>query len=198
MRSRTITWISVLVALAVAILLPWLAWQEAQRQAWEAAAEMTRAYARAVLHRADQTAGQADAAMRRLASLQGEPCSTEALALMRQLDLTSTYVQAVGFVRGDTIVCSSMGSVPVPLGKPTLRTSRGVAIHSHVPLASAGASPLMALERGGFAALLHLEAAAGAAPELTKGWSTSPSSSWRADAASAWRRCCAGSARPGS
>ncbi len=189
MRSRTITWVSTIIALAIAVGLPWLAWQEAQRQAFEAAAEMTRAHARAVLHRTEQTTGQADAALRQLATLQAAPCSPQALALMRQLDLTSTYVQAVGFVQDDTIVCSSMGSVPVQLGKPALRTSRGVAIYPRVPLAAAGASPLLALERGGFAALLHrdlpldistsipgtalavmhLEASPGASPELTRG-----------------------------
>ncbi|RZA35279.1 MAG: EAL domain-containing protein [Lysobacteraceae bacterium] len=189
MRSRTITWIAAVIALAIAIVLPWLAWQEAQRQAYDMSAEMTRSYARAVLHRAEQTAGQADAAMRQLQSLPAVPCSPAALALMRRLDLTSTYIQAVGFVQDDTVVCSSMGSEPMPLGKPTLRTSRGVTIYPHVPLAAPGASPLMALERDGFVALLHrdlpvdisapipgtalavmhLEAGADSPAELTKG-----------------------------
>ncbi len=189
MRSRTITWISIVIAFASITLFPWLAWREAQHQAFDAAAEMTRAHARAVLHRTEQTAGQAQVAMQRLASQGAAPCSPDALALMRQLDLTSTYIQAVGFVRDDTIVCSSMGSVPVPLGKPSLRTSRGVAIYSHVPIAAVDASPLIALERDGFAALLHrdlpldisvqipgtslavmhLEAAVDAAPELVRG-----------------------------
>lgn len=189
MRSRTITWIAALLALAIAAVLPWLAWQEAQRQAYEMSAEMTRAYARAVLHRAEKTAGQADAAVRQLRSLGAAPCSPAALALMRRLDLTSTYIQAVGFVQDNTIVCSSMGSVPVPLGQATLRSSRGVAIYPHVPLAALGDSPLMALERDGFATLLHrdlpldiaaaipgtalavmqLEAAADSPAELTNG-----------------------------
>lgn len=189
MRSRTITWIGAVFALGVAVLLPWLAWQEAQRQAYDMTAEMTRAYARAVLHRADQTGTQADAAMRRLARQRAAPCSPASLALMRQLDLTSTYVQAVGFVQDGTIVCSSMGTTPVPLGRPSLRTSRGVTIYPRVPISALDASPLIALELDGFAALLHrelpldistaipgtalavmqLEAASDAAPELRKG-----------------------------
>jgi sensor c-di-GMP phosphodiesterase-like protein len=190
MRSRVIVGISIAIVLASVILLPWLAWQEARRQAFDAAADMTRAYARAVLARTDETTGQADVAIRRLVSLAAAPCSPAALALMRQLDLTSTYLQAVGYVRGDTLVCSSMGSVPMALGKASFRTSTGVAIYHHVPLAAPGASPLMALERDSFAVLLHrdlpldistsipgaafavfhVEAAPGSAPELARGF----------------------------
>ncbi|VXB95841.1 EAL domain-containing protein [Massilia sp. 9I] len=189
MRGRIILWISIVIALASVVVLPWLAWREAQRQAFDAAADMTRAYARAVLYRTDKTAQQAELAIGRLMSQGAPPCSPDSLALMRQLDLTSTYIQALGFVRAGTIVCSSMGSVPLPLGEVSLRTSKGIAIHPHVPLAAPGASPLIALERGGYAAVLHrdlpldistaipdvavgvfhVEAASSAAPELAKG-----------------------------
>jgi sensor c-di-GMP phosphodiesterase-like protein len=78
MRSRVIVGISIAIALASVILLPWLAWQEARRQAFDAAADMTRAYARAVLARTDETTGQADVAIRRLVSLAAAPCSRAA------------------------------------------------------------------------------------------------------------------------
>lgn len=189
MRNRIIAGVSIAIALATAILLPWLAWREAQRQAYDGAAEMTRAYARAVLHRADKTGLQSDTAIRQLAALREPPCSPAALALMRQLDLTSTYLQAVGFVRNGVVVCSSMGLVPIPLGTPSLRASTGVLLYTRVPMAAPGDSPLMALQRDGFAAVLHrdlpldiatsiagtalavlhLEGASGSAPELAKG-----------------------------
>ncbi|MCC2973634.1 EAL domain-containing protein [Massilia sp. IC2-476] len=189
MRNRLILGTSILVALASAMLLPWLAWREAQRQAFEAAADMTRAYARAVLHRADKTSTQGAVAIRELIRQPHAPCSPQSLALMRRLDLSSTYIQAVGFVRGGVVVCSSMGTDPLHLGTPSLRTSTGYTIYPRVPIAALGPSPLMALERAGFVvlvhrelpldistsipgaalAVLHLEAASGSAPELARG-----------------------------
>lgn len=155
MRNRIILGVSIAIALAAVVLLPWLALREARRQAFDAASDMTRAHARAVLHRADQTAGQVDSAIDRLAALNADPCSAAALALMREIDLTSTYIQAVGAVRDGSMVCSSLGQVPILLGNPSLRTSRGFAIYPQVPMALPGVSPLMALERGGFAGLVH-------------------------------------------
>jgi len=157
MRSRIILVISLVTALAAVVGLPWLAWQEAQRQAFDAAAEMTRTYARAVLHRADKTADQANAAIGRLARLSHDPCSQAALAMMREIDLTSTYLQAVGYVRAGALVCSSLGGTPIPLGAATLQTSTGVAIYPHVPVLTPAASPLFALERGNIAVLVHRE-----------------------------------------
>ena len=53
MHSRIIFGFSITMAFCAAVALPWLAWQEAQREAHAVAADMTRAYASAVLHRAD-------------------------------------------------------------------------------------------------------------------------------------------------
>jgi len=189
MRSRIIFGISVLAAFAAAVLLPWLALQEARHQAFNTSAEITRGYAQDVLHRAEETAQQAQEAIQLLATQPDEPCSPAGLALMRRIDLTSTYIQAVGFVRNSVVQCSSMGSAPFELGKAAFRTSAGVTLYLNVPLTEPSKSPLMALERNSFVvlvhrdlpldtttsipgaslAVLHLEAASTSAPELAKG-----------------------------
>ncbi len=189
MRGRSIWRLTRLLAVLSLVGFPLLAWQEARRQAFDSVVEMTSAHARAVLHRADKTAFQAQEAIATLARAGQDPCSPAVLATMRHLDLTSTYVQAVGFVRGDTMVCSSMGQLPFSLGKPALRTSTGVTLYLNVPGAQSGGSPLMALERDHFAvlvhrelpldistaipgislAVLHLESSPGSAPELSRG-----------------------------
>ena len=155
MHSRIIFGFSITMAFCAAVALPWLAWQEAQREAHAVAADMTRAYASAVLHRADKTVGQADYAIRQLLTAGAEPCSPAALGLMRRLVLATTYIQAVGQVRDGAIVCSSMGNVRIPLGRRLPQGVSDAALYPHVPLAAPGASSLMAVERHGLVALVH-------------------------------------------
>ncbi|MGZ5203104.1 MAG: EAL domain-containing protein, partial [Telluria sp.] len=83
------------------------------------------------------------------------PCSPASLRLMRQIDLATSYLQAVGYVRKGTIVCSSLGTHPIPLGDDAYDTSRGYRIYPNVPLAGAKASPLLAIEQHGYTVLIH-------------------------------------------
>ena len=62
MRRQFTFGLTLLLALAVLFLPPWLALQEAQRQAFDAESSLTLAYAHDVLHRTDETARQALAA----------------------------------------------------------------------------------------------------------------------------------------
>ncbi len=75
MRRRRLLDFTILCALIVALLVPWLAWQEARREAHDAAAEQALVYARDVLHRADEAIRQAQEAIVRLASAGHAPCS---------------------------------------------------------------------------------------------------------------------------
>ncbi len=154
-RARLLPVLAVLFALAAACLVPWLAWQEAWRQARDAAGEQALGYARDVLHRADAASRQSQEAMTRLQSAGHAPCSPAQLRLMRELDLTSTYLQAVGYVSAGVMRCSSMGEVAIDLGHPGFQTPRGVTIYPDVPLGEARKSPLFALRIGDYATLVH-------------------------------------------
>lgn len=155
MRSHVIGGISVLAALAAVVVIPWLAYREAYRQAYDATADLTRMYSRDVLHRADETGRQAQAAIDRLKLEKDAPCAPSALAVMRELDLTSTYVQAVGYMRDGMMVCSSLGTDPLALGTPSFRTLTGVTFYLNIQGADPTKSPLMALERDNFVVLVH-------------------------------------------
>lgn len=190
MQDRIFLGLALVLGSVSMVAIPWLAWNEAERQAYEAVSETTNAYARAVLNRADKTAMQAQAAITRLNAEKDDPCSPRALALMRHLDLTSTYLQAVGFVRDGSIVCSSMGNTPFALGQESLRTSTGVRIYLKVQTGLPEQTPLFALVRDSFAvlihrdlpldismsvsdasvAVLHFDSSAGSMPELSKGY----------------------------
>jgi sensor c-di-GMP phosphodiesterase-like protein len=140
----------------VAVLVPpWLAWKEAGKQAFDIESGQTLAYAQDVLHRADLTASQAAHGMHALAGLGYPPCSATSQRVMRAFDLSSIYIQAVGYVRNGVIVCSSLGTDPIPLGTNAYRTSNGYTIYPSVPLADSAHSPLLAIEGGGYAVIIH-------------------------------------------
>jgi sensor c-di-GMP phosphodiesterase-like protein len=155
MRKRLQYRFTILCAIVAALGVPWLALQEARRQAFDAAAELTLGHARDILHRADETSRQADATLSALAAAGHAPCSPPELALMRHLNLSHPYIQGVGRVRGGVITCSSMGTAAFDLGAATFTTPNRVVIYSRIPLDANGSSPLFALERDGFAVLVH-------------------------------------------
>ncbi|GGX97505.1 cyclic diguanylate phosphodiesterase [Pseudoduganella dura] len=145
-----------LLAAVVALLAPpWLAWREAQRQAWLEQAGSALGYARAMLRRSDELVQQSLAGMRQLARFNGEPCSAAAQGQMRRVILTSTYIKAIGHVRDGVMRCSSLGAGAFSLGTHTLRASNGLLIYSRIPFDDRSTSPLMAIERDGFAVLFH-------------------------------------------
>ena len=155
MRGRIGLLLTVFAALTVLALPPWLALQEARRQAYAAESDQVRRYAADVLRRTDGTAQQIDEAFRQLRQSGFAPCSADSLDLMRQIDLGSSYLQAVGYVRDGSIVCSSMGGAPMVLGQPGFRTAAGVTIYQNIPLSLPGQLPLMAAQRGDQVALIH-------------------------------------------
>jgi len=109
-----------------------------------------------VLHRTDETAGQALDAMTQLQRAGLVSCSDAARAAMRVIDLTSSYIQAVGYLHNDTIECSSQGGPPVHLGgEAAFHTSRGVAVYEAVPLVAGSRNPLIGLTRGGIIVVVH-------------------------------------------
>jgi sensor c-di-GMP phosphodiesterase-like protein len=155
MRRRFKFGFILLVALAALSLPPWLALREARRQAFDAEATLTLSYARDVLHRADEAGGQALAGIETLVRAGPPPCSLRARELMREIDLTSAYLQAIGYVRDGVLFCSSMTGPPVPLGAPSFRTTAGVTFYLDVPIRDTYGHPLLALEQDGYAVLIH-------------------------------------------
>jgi sensor c-di-GMP phosphodiesterase-like protein len=141
--------------LAAIVIPPWLAWNEARRQAFDIETSHTLAYAHDVIHRSDATAQQGAQILRALGKSGLAPCSPEQLRLMRRMDLANTYIQAVGHVRNGVIECSSLGMEPIPLGDNSYKTSTGYILYPNVPLPDGGPSPLFGIEGNGYAILIH-------------------------------------------
>jgi sensor c-di-GMP phosphodiesterase-like protein len=155
MRRQFTYGFTLTLALVVLCLPPWLALREARRQALDVETAVTLVYARDVLHRADESGGQALAGITALSHSGLPPCSPGARELMREIALASTYLQAIGYVRDGLVVCSSVTGPPVPLGRRAFRTTAGDDFYLDVPVQTTYGHPLLAIQRGGFAVLIH-------------------------------------------
>ncbi|MES2222515.1 MAG: CSS-motif domain-containing protein [Acidobacteriota bacterium] len=99
-----------------------LAWREAL--AYESSVSLS--YGEDVLRRAEETGSQMAAGIRLINDAHEAPCSEPELAIMRKVDVGSSYIQAVGRINGEEIACNSVGGVsPISLGAPILTTERG-------------------------------------------------------------------------
>jgi len=157
MNKTLVVLLTVLVAIAGIGLPIWVAIEESERQAYKLESLHALGYARDVVMRADETGRQVFAGIARLAPYRSTPCSPAALDLMRAIDLDSTYIQAVGHVEGDRMLCSSIGGAAsnLALGAPTFRTTRGALVRTGVRFPFAPQRPFMVLQYGSFAVILH-------------------------------------------
>lgn len=153
MRARFTYACMLLAALLALAAAPWLAWQEAERQAYAAQSDLGLRYAHDMLYRVDETVRQALGGLALLSRYGADPCSAEAQATMRRVALGASYLKAVGHVRDGVMQCSSLGGAPFPLGSRVLRQSTGELIYARVPVDGSRPSSLMAIQRGGFGAL---------------------------------------------
>src|ERR1700683_2970152 len=160
------------VALAVglaAICAPilasiYLAWY----QSVAAEKSLSLIYAHDVLRRVEETASEFAAAKRRVSVAKFPPCSPNDIDLLRQIDLGSSYIHAAGRTSGDTLLCTSLGvTTPVPLGKPSLISSRGVSEYFNVNLSPPQWHPLDVFAAGGFGIIVHPNLATAVAPAGT-------------------------------
>lgn len=115
-------------------------------------------YAREILRRTDTTAEQVGAAIRKIrADTSADPCSASRLSLMRKLDLTSTYIQAIGHVANGRLDCSSLGFPPeqLNLGPVDATTPRGVKVRTNVEFPFAKGQKFLVVEIHDYAAVVH-------------------------------------------
>ena len=153
-------WPYALLALLVLIAPVAGSWYAARELGEQAEFDQTRLMALSVLRRGEAVAEQADRAAIRLKAARGtEPCSPASLALMREIDLGSSQLLAVGYVDGDRLICSSLGvhDPPIALGPPRYINSLGLELRPalHLPM-TPGLTRVVGV-RGGTAVVLAPE-----------------------------------------
>lgn len=158
MKTNTVTALTVLAAI-VAIVTPIVfSVHLARSQGLEAEAGHAMQFAREVVQRTDDLADQLELAVTALSAIGGEDgCTAEHLDMMRRIDLASTYIQAIGHVVGDRLLCSSLSGVaaqPIDLGPVDHVSTRGARIRSSVTFPFSGDRRYVVVERDGFATIL--------------------------------------------
>ena len=152
-KSRaTLSWIIGALALIAPIVASvYLAWQESY--AAEQALSLT--YAQNALVRIEEFEGQFQQAQQKVERANNAPCSAGDLQFMRQVDLASSYLKAIGRVSHDTLLCTSQGVTnTIPLGKPNIVTAQGIFGYFNRKLTPASTHPLTIFESRGFAAVV--------------------------------------------
>ncbi len=156
-RSREVT-VAILIGLAALVGPLWLSIHLAWQQSVASEEASVRQYAVDGLARADRVHAQLREALNRLRAANLAPCSPAEIALMREIDLESRYLQAVGRISGDTLECDSQGSPPIDVGPVDSYTEDGDAhrAHLHFPFAKSYPTPasLHMFSNDGFAVIV--------------------------------------------
>jgi sensor c-di-GMP phosphodiesterase-like protein len=111
-----------------------------------------------VMHRSEEIGEQGRAAAETLAANRARvACSSDEIALMRQLAISSSYLQGVGRVQANRLICSSLGNhgAGFGLGPPDYITDRGIKMWVAATLPVAPRSRFLIIEIQGYAAIVH-------------------------------------------
>ncbi len=113
-----------------------------------------------VLRRADETGRQVAATIGALAAVRpADGCLPDEIGHMRKLAISASYLQSVGRVERQRLVCSSLGlhTPAVALGAPAYLNAQGDAMRTGVQLDVAPQSRFTIIESDGYAAIVHQE-----------------------------------------
>jgi len=112
-------------------------------------------YAAEVVRRSEETGAQFYRAAQLLNHDHFAPCSPPEIDLMREIDIGSSYIQMVGRISGQSLVCTSLGTpTPIALGEPNLVTENGVSEWMDFKLGDVRLDRLDLLEYQGVAILV--------------------------------------------
>jgi len=111
-----------------------------------------------VLNRSEHTTDQLASAFQRMAVFEpAQACSKEAMTLMREVDLSSSLLQGVGFVANNQLQCSSLGAAGlIEVGAPDYVSATGAIIRRQRELSIAPDTPLLLITgQSGYSGLIH-------------------------------------------
>jgi len=174
MTRKTATFCTAIAGLLAVAMPVLLALYVAGKQAEESERARVLGYAHEILTRSDMAADQIYVGIERLvqsaAATGGDACSDAQLALMDQIDVASSYIQAIGHVAGNRLECSSIGGRGGPrhdLGEPDIVVASGSTVRTQVKFPFAPDTAFTVIGRNGYAAVIHKDLPIDVSPEDT-------------------------------
>lgn len=156
--SKTLKIITIIIAL-IAIAAPvFFAIDQSWRQGQREERQKVLSYARDVLVRTEATSDQMAYGLKLLAEAKlANPCSKQAISIMRNIDLRSSYIQAMGHITNNVIDCSSLGAHDSAwdIGPVDWVSTRGNSLRNNVQISFAPDTTFIVLEKNGFAFILN-------------------------------------------
>jgi len=132
----------------------------AHSQSMEAEMRLADTMVGEVLRRTDAAGDQARAAYERLRSAPySETCSDQRIALMRDIDMASGYLQLLGSVTDGRLTCSSLGrhDPPIALGPVEWVSALGAGIRRSVDLGIGDGHRFLTLQKDDIVTAMHPE-----------------------------------------
>lgn len=142
----------------ICILIPvLLAIYLSVKQSINEANNLLLSFADDVMYTADKTGEQVNSAISLLkAESKQDPCSANAINKMRILDVTSSNIQAIGYIKNNKLLCSSLSTQQLDwnLGPVDLVTSAGVLVRYNVKLPH-NENSFIVVEKDHYAVIIH-------------------------------------------
>lgn len=158
MNKKKATFLA-LIAVLISVSVPvTFAIFMAKKQSINAEKSRTLVYAKDVVHRTETMLDQFYSGVQILVNMHTpDSCSAESLAAMQNVDLSSSYIQAFGYVSDNHWICSSLGKhgTGVDLGIPNVITPRGSSLRYDVQFPFTPDRHFLVIENSNYAAIVH-------------------------------------------
>jgi len=158
MNKKTAIFLVLLIVLFTIAAPTLVAIHMARKAGVEAETKRAMNYARDVLQRSEGTIYQIGNGVKKLVNLHSDdPCSDASIALMQEIDLESSYIQAIGHTSGDSLICSSLGrhGNGLALGPVKMVTPTGYSVRDNVKFSFVEDKTFIVVEINGYAAIIH-------------------------------------------
>ncbi len=148
---------TLIIAIAAIVAPVMLAIYLSFRQSLDNKTSQILHYAQDIQYRSDNTAQQVLNGMEKLNAIKNNPCNEKNINLMRAIDIGSSYIQAIGYVSNNTMLCSSLGNTIAgwKLGPIDETTPTGVTLRLNVKTPFAIDSTFLAIQKGNYIAIIH-------------------------------------------
>lgn len=156
--SKPLKVFTVIVAIIAIVAPVYLAIDQSWRYGQKEQRQKVLAYARDVLARTEATSDQMLYGFKLITDAKlADPCSKQSISIMRNIDLRSSYIQAMGHVENNILECSSLSGEEdgLYLGPVDWVSSIGNSIRINVKIPFAPDTSFTVVERNGYAFILN-------------------------------------------